>query len=68
MEVKGVRVEDKIKKALLLIGLALLVPNMALALLRVYAVDPVKAQWSEWTDTVPGRNYVSQIITCNFDS
>ena len=40
----------------------------ALAYVRAYAVDPVKAQWSGWTRTLQGQNQVSEVITCNFDS
>ncbi len=52
-------------KALFSIVLAALVPNMALALLRAYSVEPVKAEWSGWTRR---NDTVAQIITCNFDS
>ncbi len=50
---------------LLLMIIAVLVPDMALGLLRAYAVDPFKAQWSGWTRR---NDTVSQTITCNFDS
>ena len=42
--------------------------SMSLALVRAYFVEPKTAAMSGWTDTVPGYDYVSEIITCNFDS
>jgi len=31
-------------------------------------VEPVKAQWSGWTLSQFPNNFVSQGVTCNFDS
>jgi hypothetical protein len=31
-----------------------------------YHVEPIKASWSGWTSSQ--NNYVSEVITCNFDS
>ncbi|MEO0005162.1 MAG: hypothetical protein ABIK49_04085 [candidate division WOR-3 bacterium] len=55
------------KMAVIVITLALFA-SVSFALLRAYNVEPVKAQWSGWTRTIPGRDYISQTITCNFDS
>jgi hypothetical protein len=33
-----------------------------------YHVEPVKALWSGLTRTIWGQDYVSQTVTCNFDS
>jgi len=33
-----------------------------------YHVEPVKAQWSGWAPSEFPNNYVSQTVTCNFDS
>jgi len=40
----------------------------AAALVVGYHVDPVKASWSGHTDTIPPNNYVSQFLTCCWDS
>lgn len=32
-----------------------------------YHVEPVKALWSGWTPSQFPNNYVSEVITCNFD-
>ncbi|MEO0071739.1 MAG: hypothetical protein ABIK39_06630 [candidate division WOR-3 bacterium] len=55
------------KKVVIVITPMLFV-SLSFALLRAYSVEPVKAQWSGWTDTIRPYNYVSQTITCNFDS
>ena len=31
-------------------------------------VEPVKAEWSGWTPSQYPNNFVSQMVTCNFDS
>jgi len=33
-----------------------------------YHIEPVKALWSGWTPSQFPNNYVSQTVTCNFDS
>ncbi len=42
--------------------------STAYGLLKAYEVEPVKAQWSGWTDTMPPNNRVSQTVTCCWDS
>ncbi|MEO0005218.1 MAG: hypothetical protein ABIK49_04365, partial [candidate division WOR-3 bacterium] len=45
----------------------LVIVGMAMAYLKAYDVQPVKAQWSGWA--LGDENHgVSQTITCNFDS
>ncbi len=55
-------------KRTVIVILLTLCASVSFALLRAYSVEPVRAQWSGWTDTVPGRDYISQTITGNFDS
>ena len=47
--------------------LAVLLVSVSSALVQAYSVDPVKSAWSGWTPWLEPNNYVSQIITCNFD-
>ena len=49
--------------AVLLVALAV----SANALTRAYTVEPRTQLWSGWTGWQEPNNYVSQIITCNFD-
>ncbi|UCG42864.1 MAG: hypothetical protein JSU73_13560, partial [candidate division WOR-3 bacterium] len=49
-------------------SLTMLLVTVSSALVQGYSVEPVMASWSGWTRTVPGQNYVSEIITCNWDS
>jgi hypothetical protein len=39
----------------------------AAALVVGYHIEPVKASWSGWTRTIWGHDYVSEILTINFD-
>jgi hypothetical protein len=39
----------------------------AAALVVGYHVEPIKAPWSGWTRTTQGQDYVSEVITINFD-
>jgi hypothetical protein len=50
----------------LLLVVAATVP--AHALMQAYSVEPVKASWSGFTDTIFPNNYVSQTVTCNWDA
>ncbi len=45
----------------------LVIAGIAMAYLKAYEVEPLKAEWSGWA---PGEENcgVGQIITCNFDS
>ncbi|MFO7639156.1 MAG: hypothetical protein R6X14_07700, partial [bacterium] len=54
------------RKALLVVMIATI--QTGSALMQAYSVEPVKASWSGWTDTIRPYNYISQTITCNFDS
>ena len=42
--------------------------SAACGLVRAYSVEPRTAAQSGWTDTAPGQDYVSQIVTCCWDS
>ena len=54
------------RKAALLVVVVLL--QVGFALTRAYSVEPVKQEWSGFTDTIPGQDYVSEILTVNFDT
>jgi len=41
--------------------------SVACGLVRSYSVEPRTAAESGWTDTIPGRDYVSEVLTVNFD-
>jgi len=45
----------------------LLLAGTAFPLVVGYHIDPVKAQWSGWTPSEFPNNYVSEILTINFD-
>jgi hypothetical protein len=45
----------------------LLLTGVAFPLVVGYHVDPVKSSWSGWTPSEFPNNYVSEILTCNFD-
>lgn len=47
--------------------LTAMLASLAFGLTQAYSVEPVKPQWSGWTDTMPPNDRVSQIITCNWD-
>ncbi|UCG43753.1 MAG: hypothetical protein JSU73_03825, partial [candidate division WOR-3 bacterium] len=53
-------------KALCLVLVTLLV-TVSSALVQGYSVDPVKASWSGWTPWLEPNNYVSEVLTVNFD-
>ena len=40
--------------------------SVAVGLVRSYSVEPRSAAESGWTDTVPGHDYVSEVITVAF--
>jgi hypothetical protein len=42
--------------------------SVACGLVRSYSVEPKSAALSGWTDTIRPYNYVSEVITTNFDS
>lgn len=46
----------------------LLLAGTAFPLVVGYHLDPVKSSWSGWTPSEFPNNYVSEIITTNFDS
>jgi hypothetical protein len=54
-------------KALCLVLVTLLV-TVSSALVQAISVDPVKASWSGWTPWLEPNNYVSEVLTVNFDS
>lgn len=41
--------------------------SVARGLVRSYSVEPRTAGESGWTDTIRPYNYVSEVITCNWD-
>jgi hypothetical protein len=41
--------------------------TVASGLVRSYFVEPKSAALSGWTDTTPGRDYVSEVVTCCWD-
>jgi hypothetical protein len=41
--------------------------SVACGLVRSYSVEPQTAALSGWTDTIRPYNYVSQVLTINFD-
>lgn len=45
----------------------LLLVGAAFPLVVGYHLDPVKAQWSGWTPSEFPNNYVSEVLTVNFD-
>jgi len=49
------------------IALLVAATSLSLGLVRVVSVEPENAAWSGWTRTIPGQDYVSQSIVCNFD-
>ena len=54
------------RRALILLCVAV---GCSWALVRAYSVEPKTAAWSGWTRPTPHPNdYISQTITCNFDS
>jgi hypothetical protein len=53
-------------KALCLVLVTLLV-TVSSALVQAISVDPVKASWSGWTPWLEPNNYVSEVLTVNFD-
>jgi len=48
--------------------LLLLIAGVAFPSVVGYHIDPVKAQWSGWTSYLDPNNYVSQFLTCCWDS
>jgi len=41
--------------------------SVACGLVRSYSVEPKTAALSGWTDTIRPYNYVSEVVTVNFD-
>ncbi len=51
------------------LGLLLLASaGISLGLVQAYSVTPTRGQWSDWAPSQFPYNYVSQTLTCNFDS
>jgi hypothetical protein len=48
--------------------LLLLIAGVAFPYVVGFHVEPVKAQWSGWTHWQQPNNFVSQGVTCNFDT
>ncbi|MBM3331538.1 hypothetical protein FJY68_06755 [candidate division WOR-3 bacterium] len=57
-----------VRRARQLLALFAVIRGSTIAQVTAYDVRPVKSSLSGWTRTVPGQDYVSQLITCNFDS
>jgi hypothetical protein len=53
------------RRAILLVCLAVVA---GYGLTAVYKVEPKCAKYSGWTDTLPGRRSVSEVLTLNVDS
>ncbi len=50
-----------------LVAVLMAMCGSAMALVRAIHIEPVSAAQSGWTRTVQGQDYVSQILTINFD-